>query len=154
MTEQKNVQLIQELYAAFGRGDVPAILDQLTDDVVWYDPGPPEVPHAGRYSGREGVGRFFARTDETLEIDEFAPTEFLAQGIASSFSAPYTRESRRRAVHTTTSGRWSGRCATAGWQAGRSMRTPLASLRPTARSRSGLAVPGAWTACVSKRALT
>jgi len=80
MTEQENVQLIQELYAAFGRGDVPAILDQLTDDVVWYDPGPPEVPHAGAYSGREGVGRFFARTDETLEIDEFAPTEFLAQG--------------------------------------------------------------------------
>ncbi len=34
MTEQENVQLIQELYAAFGRGDVPAILDQLTDDVV------------------------------------------------------------------------------------------------------------------------
>jgi ketosteroid isomerase-like protein len=80
MTEQENVQLIQEFYAAFGRGDVPAILDQLTDDVVWYDPGPPEVPHAGSYSGREGVGRFFARTDETLEIDEFVPTEFLAQG--------------------------------------------------------------------------
>lgn len=41
----------------------------MTDDVVWYDPGTPEVPHAGRYSGREGVGRFFARTDETLDID-------------------------------------------------------------------------------------
>ncbi len=26
MTEQENVRLIQELYAAFGRGDVPAIL--------------------------------------------------------------------------------------------------------------------------------
>ena len=32
MTEQENVQLVRELYAAFGRGDVPAILDQLTDD--------------------------------------------------------------------------------------------------------------------------
>jgi uncharacterized protein len=79
MTEQENVQLVQELYRAFGRGDVPAILEQLTDDVVWYDPGPPEVPHAGRYVGAEEVGRFFARTGETLQIDEFAPTEFLAQ---------------------------------------------------------------------------
>jgi len=79
MTEQENVQRIQELYAAFGRGDVPAILDQLTDDVVWYDPGPPEVPHAGRYRGREEVGSFFARIAETLEIEEFAPTEFLGQ---------------------------------------------------------------------------
>ena len=54
MTDQDNLQLVQELYAAFGRGDVPAILEQLTDDVVWYDPCPPEVPHAGRYGGRDG----------------------------------------------------------------------------------------------------
>jgi uncharacterized protein len=79
MSEQENVQRIQELYTAFGRGNVPAILDQLTDDVVWYDPGPPEVPHAGRYRGREEVGSFFARLAETLEIEEFTPTEFLAE---------------------------------------------------------------------------
>jgi ketosteroid isomerase-like protein len=79
MTEQKNVQRVQELYAAFGRGDAPAILDMLTDDVVRYDPGAPQLPHAGRYIGREGVGRFFGSLGETLEIDQFAPTESLAQ---------------------------------------------------------------------------
>ncbi len=79
MTEQENVQLVQDLYGAFGRGDVPAILDQLTDDVVFYDPGAPGVPHAGRYRGREEVGSYFARIAETMEIEEFAPTEFLAQ---------------------------------------------------------------------------
>ena len=80
MTEHEDVQLIQELYAAFGRGDVPAILDHMTDDVVMYDPGPPEVPHAGRYRGRYGAGRLFASLDATLEIDQFAPTDFIAQG--------------------------------------------------------------------------
>ncbi len=30
MTEQENVHLIQERDAAYGRGDVPAILDRLT----------------------------------------------------------------------------------------------------------------------------
>jgi hypothetical protein len=79
MTEQENVQQVQEVYAAFARGDVPAILDQLTDDAVFYDPGAPEVPHAGRYRGREEVGSYFARIAETMEIEEFAPTEFLAQ---------------------------------------------------------------------------
>ena len=79
MTEKENVQLVQELYAAFGRADVPAILDQLTDDVAWYDPGPPNVPHAGRYSGQDGYGGFFTSIGETLDIDEFAPTEFLAK---------------------------------------------------------------------------
>ena len=80
MTEQENVEVVRELYAAFGRGDVPAILDGLTDDVVWYDPVAPEVPHAGSYRGREGGRPFLCRrTAETLEIDEFAPTSFLAQ---------------------------------------------------------------------------
>jgi uncharacterized protein len=79
MTEQENLQLVQELYGAFGRGDVPAILGKLTDDVVWYDPGPPEVPHAGRYGGPREVGSFFGRLTETLDIEDFAPAEFLAQ---------------------------------------------------------------------------
>ena len=35
MTEHENVEVVRELYVAFGRGDVPAILDGLTDDVVW-----------------------------------------------------------------------------------------------------------------------
>jgi hypothetical protein len=76
MTEHENVQRIQEIYAAFGRGDVPAILDQLRDDVAWYDPGPPEVPHAARYRGREEVGGFSTRIAETQEFEEFTPTEF------------------------------------------------------------------------------
>jgi hypothetical protein len=69
MTE--HVEVVRELYVAFGRGDVPAILDGLTDDVVWYDPGPPEVPHAGRYGGPEEVGSFFGSVAETLDIEEF-----------------------------------------------------------------------------------
>ncbi|MFN8130782.1 MAG: nuclear transport factor 2 family protein [Solirubrobacteraceae bacterium] len=35
-----NVDTVQEIYAAFGRGDVPAILEHLSDDVVvdgWED---------------------------------------------------------------------------------------------------------------------
>jgi ketosteroid isomerase-like protein len=52
----------------------------LTDDVVWYDPGPPEEPHAGRYGGPEEVGSFFGSVAETLDIEELAPTELVAQG--------------------------------------------------------------------------
>ena len=74
MTEQENLQLVQELYAAFGRGDVPAILGRMTDG-----PGPPQVPYAGRYGGPEQVGSCFGRLAETLDIEEFAPTKFLAQ---------------------------------------------------------------------------
>jgi ketosteroid isomerase-like protein len=135
MTEQENVQLVQELDAAFGRGDVPAILEQSTDDVVWHDPRPPEVPHAGRYVGTEEVGRFFARTEETSQIDEFAPTEFRAQTdrvvIIGSLHARV--KDTGRSYDSEWAMIWTLRDAK--WQAGKSTRTPLASLRPIARSR-------------------
>jgi ketosteroid isomerase-like protein len=80
MTEQANVARVQELYQAFGRGDIEAILEQLADDVEWYDPGPPAVPHAGRYHGRDDVARFFSVASETLEFEDFQPRAFVASG--------------------------------------------------------------------------
>ena len=35
MSANDNVKTIQTVYEAFGRGDLPAILDALTDDVDW-----------------------------------------------------------------------------------------------------------------------
>lgn len=32
-----NVETVQTLYAAFGQGDIPAIMDHLADDVRWED---------------------------------------------------------------------------------------------------------------------
>ncbi|MGA7883404.1 MAG: nuclear transport factor 2 family protein, partial [Terrimicrobiaceae bacterium] len=80
MSEQANERMVRNLYDAFGRGDIPTILSMLADDVDWYDPGPPAVTHAGRYRGRDDVGRFFSRIGESLEIETFQPTEFLAKG--------------------------------------------------------------------------
>lgn len=79
MTEHKNVDVVRERYAAFGRGDVPAILDGLTDDVVWYDPGAPVV----RTPAATAVGRRSAASSPApprrWSSDGFAPTSFLAQ---------------------------------------------------------------------------
>ena len=72
--------MIRSLNDAFGRGDIPTILNALADNVDWYDPGPPAVTHAGRYRGRDDVLRFFSRTGESLEIEAFEPTEFIAKG--------------------------------------------------------------------------
>ena len=36
-THRSRAATVAEIYAAFGRGDVPAILDQLADDVAWED---------------------------------------------------------------------------------------------------------------------
>ena len=81
MSEQDNLQIVKEAYAAFKRGDIPAILNTLSDDVVWFLPGQTSlVPVAGERRGREEVGQFFAALDENQEVKEFEPQEFIAQG--------------------------------------------------------------------------
>ncbi len=80
MSEQTNVAVVQQAYEAFGRGDVPGVLDLLTDDVVWTFQGPSTIPFAGAHRGREGIVEFFSLVGEALEIEQFEPRQFVAQG--------------------------------------------------------------------------
>lgn len=76
----QNVDVVQRTYEAVGRGDIPAFLDLLTDDVEWTLQGPSVIPFAGTRRGREGVAEFFSLVGETLEFEQFEPREFVAQG--------------------------------------------------------------------------
>lgn len=73
-----NVQTVQELYAAFGRGDVPGILARLADSVEWdYNMDPAtEVPWLRPRRGRDGAAEFFASL-AGLDIHKLAPKAFL-----------------------------------------------------------------------------
>jgi ketosteroid isomerase-like protein len=75
-----NAGVVQETYEAVGHGDIPALLDLLTDDVEWTFQGPSTIPFAGTRRGREGVAEFFALVGEILKFREFEPREFVAQG--------------------------------------------------------------------------
>jgi uncharacterized protein len=56
-----NKERVQAIYAAFGRGDVPAILAHLSPTVDWdYAYAGIEVPWLQPRRGREGAGQFFA----------------------------------------------------------------------------------------------
>jgi ketosteroid isomerase-like protein len=78
MSEQANVRVVQEAYAAFNRGDVPAILSSLSETVEWIAPG--VEPVAGTYRGRDGAAQFFQKVKETVEFSAFEPREYVAQG--------------------------------------------------------------------------
>ncbi len=75
-----NVDVVQETYEAVSRGDIPALLELLTDDVEWTLQGPSVIPFAGNRRGREGVAEFFSLVGETLEFEQFELREFVAQG--------------------------------------------------------------------------
>jgi ketosteroid isomerase-like protein len=53
----QNLDRVNEAYAAFGRGDIAALLDLLTDDVAWSSPA--TLPHGGHFSGKAGAQKFF-----------------------------------------------------------------------------------------------
>ena len=76
----KNSKLIADLYAAFARGDIPFILERLSDDVRFDHSDLPEVPYGGSYSGKDAVLSFFGKVDGALEITSFEPRTYLASG--------------------------------------------------------------------------
>ena len=76
----QNVDVVQQGYEAFGRGDIPGVLELLTEDVVWTMQGPSVIPFAGTFRGREGIAEFFTLLDETLEFEQFEPRKFVGQG--------------------------------------------------------------------------
>ena len=75
-----NVERVQAIYAAFGRGDIPAILEQLTEDVEWeYGVNSTDVPWLQPRRGRTEVVKFFESLS-ALEISKFVPKYVLSQG--------------------------------------------------------------------------
>ena len=81
MSEQASVQVVQRLYEAFTRGDMPALLDTLAEKVEWYEPGPVEIlPWAGVFRGREQVRQVLLRFSEVAEVEQFTLSEVIAQG--------------------------------------------------------------------------
>lgn len=78
---EANLQIIQDVYAAFGRGDVPGVLDRLSDDVHSSTPGPPAViPYAGEKIGHDQVAGYFRAFGSAVETTSFEPQHFFADG--------------------------------------------------------------------------
>jgi uncharacterized protein len=75
MSDSK-IATVQAVYAAFGRGDVATILDNLTEDVDWSAEAVPVAPWHGRCNGRDEVPRFFSELAATEEVTEFTPLSF------------------------------------------------------------------------------
>ena len=80
MSTQDNLMIAQSIYAAFGQGDIPAILNVLTDDVEFHEPPGGAPPFTGIYRGRDGAGTFFREMNGAVDVLMLEPQEFVAQG--------------------------------------------------------------------------
>jgi ketosteroid isomerase-like protein len=91
MSPESNTQLIQSIYAAFSRGDIPAILNALADDIHWEEYAHPAIPFGGIRCGKPAVLEFFQQLAQ-VEVASFEPQHYIATGD-----------------HVFVPGRWSGR---------------------------------------------
>lgn len=76
-TPQTNAATVGAIYEAFGRGDVPAILERFAPDIAWEVVEPVDaaqaagVPWMQPRHGRDAVPGFFAALGEHMEFNDF-----------------------------------------------------------------------------------
>ena len=80
MSAEENKQVVQAIFEAFGRGDIPGVLEHVSADVTWDAPGPSSVPFYGRRRGHEGATEFFVQLGTNVEFEKFEVWEFIAEG--------------------------------------------------------------------------
>ena len=82
MSAERNIEIVQQAYAAFGRGDIPGILEHIDDRVVWNSViGCADyVPFAGERRGKAAVREFFELVAAVETFDQFEPKQFFADG--------------------------------------------------------------------------
>ena len=72
--------VVQSAYAAFNRGDIPAVLDVIADDVEWKFIGSKGLPYTGTFRGKDEVAKFFASIPEVEDLLVFEPRESIPAG--------------------------------------------------------------------------
>jgi ketosteroid isomerase-like protein len=113
-TPRPPLALVQELYAAFGRGDLPGLLALLHADVEWaanvdYSlPAARAVPCYEPGRGHAFVGRYFGLLMQGYEMHGFHPIGFMAGGpeVSVRVEVDFTIRSTGRRIKTEVIHHW------------------------------------------------
>jgi ketosteroid isomerase-like protein len=86
---EQGVDVVKGMYEAFGRGDVPAVLGAMADDIEWYEAE--GMPYGGLHRGPDAVAQnVFGPQIEDLPDFALAPEEFIASGDTVAAVVRYT----------------------------------------------------------------
>jgi ketosteroid isomerase-like protein len=80
MNEDENTKLVRQAYDSMMAGDIESFIKLLDPDVEWHMPAMEDVPFAGVRYGHNGVREFARLLNESHEVVEFLPGQFIAQG--------------------------------------------------------------------------
>jgi len=72
--------VVQTVYGAFGRGDVPGILAHCAPSLDWEFVGPAKLGYAGKRRDHAGIVDFFSKVAAFDDMHVFEPREFIEDG--------------------------------------------------------------------------
>jgi ketosteroid isomerase-like protein len=72
--------IVHQAYEAFGRRDIPALLQLVAEEVDWECVAPANLPYAGRRRKPAEVADFFTAIPKADDIRVFEPREFIDAG--------------------------------------------------------------------------
>jgi ketosteroid isomerase-like protein len=93
----KKTALVQKLYAAFQRGDLPTLLEHMTDDIEWGIEvlAPTGVPWHGVGTGKPFAAAFFQALAKESDFTRFEPSDFLEGETSVSCLVAYEATMKR-----------------------------------------------------------
>ncbi|MGB9367572.1 MAG: ester cyclase [Xanthobacteraceae bacterium] len=98
-----NIAQVQDLYAAFGRGDTPTLLAALDPQIDWQAVGRrSDFPTLGPCKGVKQVEEFFQRIAENEDFSEFSPREFYAADDKVFVLGTYTMKIKKTGKSVAT----------------------------------------------------
>lgn len=80
MSAEDNKQLVMRGYERFGNRDFLGVVNMCTDEVEWTGDDLEYVPFSGSFRGKAGVADFFTKMGQSIEMQDFRPQLFVAEG--------------------------------------------------------------------------
>jgi ketosteroid isomerase-like protein len=77
-TREQNIKIVQQLYSAFGKRDIPAIVKMLSPEVEWGEPANPYNPAAGTRYGHSGFMEWINIGSQSEDILILEPRKYLS----------------------------------------------------------------------------
>lgn len=74
----KALKVVQEMLTAFGKGDMEALKQTLSDDTIWVYHGTDGIPYNGTYQGKDGAVKFITNIMTNVDVLDFQVSKIVA----------------------------------------------------------------------------
>jgi ketosteroid isomerase-like protein len=91
MSEQLNVEAVRRIYQLTNDGDLPSVLNLVSDDVELFPFGSSKVPWAGDWRGRRGAEQFLTTMGQAAEVEDIPDVLVGAGDLVIAIHRPRVR---------------------------------------------------------------